>query len=253
MTTISPALSVPVASPALIVDQSGARAAERNAAVRSGFLDILPFSIGIASGGLVIGATIASGPVDNTLGWVASPLVFAGPAYLALMTMLGSAVGALTAVFTVALINARFLVYSASLAPHLRGQPAWFRLLSPHALVDPLFLATSARLETPRTARWVRYYYLSAALTIAVAWIPSIALGTVAGPLIPQSWELSFAPAAVILAMLIPTLTDRPTWIAAAAGAAVAVALIGLPNGLNLLIGTAAGAAAGLIAERMNP
>jgi hypothetical protein len=54
----------------------------------------------------------------------------------------------------------------------------------------------------------------------------------------------------LLTGLLVPALVNRPAWIAALTGASIAVALIGLPNGLNLVAGAVAGTIAGIVAER---
>ena len=50
------------------------------------------------------------------------------------------------------------------------------------------------------------------------------------------------------LLLLLPMLKDRPAYVAAIVGGVTAVAAAGLPLGLNLLVGGAAGATAGAYA-----
>src|SRR5829696_6794379 len=74
---------------------------------------------------LVIG-TIVAEHGDPLAGWAGSSLTFGGSAHLAAIRTLDDA-GPVVAIFTGLLINARLLVYSASLARRWSDQPLWFR------------------------------------------------------------------------------------------------------------------------------
>jgi predicted branched-subunit amino acid permease len=178
--------------------------------------------------------------------------MFGGSAHLAAISLLDSGAGMLTVLITVIVINARLLVYSASIGSRLRYQPRWFRWVAPYFLVDQMFALTFKRLDTGVSAGWLRWYYLTAGLALGAVWLPAIAVGVVAGPVIPESWHLSYAMPVMLIGLLAPSLVNRPAWIAAGVGASVAVLLIGMPHGLHLLIATAAGASAGIAAERFS-
>ena len=224
---------------------------EARDAIRGALLDSLPVFAGIIPFGIVIGVAIGEAGVNNTAGWAGSFLMFGGSAHLAAVSLLDGGAGLLAVLATVLVINARLLVYSASLGPRFRYQPSWFRWTAPYFLVDQIFALTWARLDTGTSPAWLRTYYLALGLVTGAVWIVAIALGVLAGPVIPQSWELAFATPLMLVALLAPSLVDRPAWIAAAVGAATAVLLIGMPHGLHLLIGTAAGTLAGIAAERI--
>ena len=87
-------------------------------------------------------------------GWAGSWLIFGGSAHLAAIRTLDQA-GAVAAILTGLLINARLLVYSASLARRWRGQPRWFRVAAAGLIIDPTWAAAerhAGRLHRPRRA-----------------------------------------------------------------------------------------------------
>lgn len=244
-----------VANPATIPAAAPAAAAGRLDglhldAMRAASVEVLPVILGIIPFGLAIGVAVADSTVSDGAGWAGSFLIFAGSAHLAAVTLLGAGASVATILLTVFTINARLLVYSASLGPTFRQQPRWFRWAAPYFLVDQLFALTWTRVEHGAAGAWLRQYYLAAGLLIGLAWLPAIGAGVLVGPVVPGSWQLSFATSALLTGLLVPALVNRPAWIAALTGASVAVALIGLPNGLNLVAGAVAGTIAGIVAER---
>lgn len=250
--TVTPAPPAPAeAQPASEATRADAATSDRRHAIRTGLIDALPVIAGVLPFGLVIGVAVGESTVNNAAGWAGSFLMFGGSAHLAAISLLGGGAGAAAVLVTVLVINARLLVYSASLGPRFRHQPTWFRWTAPYFLVDQMFALTWSRLDTGVSAGWLRAYYLSAAIATGLVWVAAIATGVLVGPVIPASWELSFATPALMLALLMPALINRPAVIAAIVGATVAVLLIGLPHGLHLLIGTGVGTITGIAAERI--
>jgi predicted branched-subunit amino acid permease len=216
--------------------------------------DAAPALAALAPLGLVVGVTVQQTGVGTLLGVASAPAVFAGTAQLSVLTLLQSGAGVLAVVGSVAVINARMLLYAAVLEPRFRGQPRWFRWFAPHFVVDPTFALVTARndLDGPVT---FRRYWLALGGLLVVAWSGLVALGVVVGPALSGAGRvLAFAPVAVFLAMLTPRLTNRPALVAAGVAGVVTGSLAfagGLPTGAPVLVGAAAGVVvAGLTQER---
>ncbi|MGZ4666321.1 MAG: AzlC family ABC transporter permease [Frankiaceae bacterium] len=130
---------------------------------------------------------------------------------------------------TVFVMTMRLALYGASLEPHFRSQPRWFRWAAPQLIVDQTFAVASARtdVDTPAT---FRRYWLGAGGSLAVMWVGAVGAGILLGPVIPQGTPLEFAPVAVFVSPLVRRLTDRPS-AAAAATAGVVAAACGVGGG----------------------
>ena len=74
--------------------------------------------------------------------------------------------------------------------------------------------------------------------------------GVLLGSLVPPSWQLEFSVPLVFLALLVPLLTDRASFVAAGVASIVALVGRGLPWNLGLIVAAAIGIAAGLLAEQ---
>jgi len=109
---------------------------------------------------------------------------------------------------------------------------------------------TSHRFPDPRTAPSVLPYYFAAGLGLWTTWQIATTLGMVLGASIPSSWSLEFAIPLTFMALLVLAIRDKPGLVAAVVGGLVAVAAVGLPYHLGLLVGTSAGVAAGMASER---
>lgn len=212
-----------------------------------GVRDAVPMVMALAPFAVLIGVTIGTAPGNPAAGLSGSLLLYAGSAQLSAMTLLAKGSSALSVVAAIALVNARFLVYSAALAPRFAGQPRWFRWGAPHFIVEPSFGLTTARDDLDDPARF-RRYWLTINAVIATGWAGLMVVGALAGPIVPDVPAVHFLPIAAFLTMLVPAMRGRPAVVATAAAAVIAALLPG-PGAVRVLTGLVAGAAAGLLAE----
>jgi len=211
--------------------------------------DVVPVALSIAPLGLVIGATARHVPVPPAANAVVAAGVFAGAAHLAALTALAAGAGVLTVLGTVALINARLLLYSAALEPRFRHQPTWFRWLGPALLIDQTYLMVTARDDLDDAAGFRRYWSVAGGALVA-AWVCAVGLGSVLGPLLPPGTPLAAAAVVVLAGMLAPRLTTaRPVAVALTA-LLVAVVAAPLPGGLGVIVGIGAGLVVGVLLDR---
>ncbi len=216
---------------------------------RRGTTDALPLVLGYLPFALVLGATIARSEVPNLVGWLSSPLLFAGASQLAAIDLLDAGASVLVILATVWVINLRHVMYSGALAPRFLNSSRRWQWLAPYFLADPVYTLSAVRFDDyPRPADQ-RRYYLGLGLTLWTAWNLMTGAGLLVGTVLPPSWPLELAVPFTFLALLVPTVTDRPTLLAAAVGGVVAVAAHAAPFHLGLLIGAAAGIGAGLLSE----
>ena len=101
---------------------------------------------------------------------------------------------------------------------------------------------TGAHTDGPRER--LRYFF-TVGLVLWPAWLGLTGAGVLLGGVLPTSLRLDLAAPLTFLLLLLPMLTSRPAYAAAVTGGTVAVAASGLPLGLGLLAGAAAGIAVG--------
>ncbi|MEE8422662.1 MAG: AzlC family ABC transporter permease [Dehalococcoidia bacterium] len=201
--------------------------------------------------GLLAGASVAESSVRNDVGLLGGVLIYGASAHITAVSLLGAGVSGLTVVAAVVVINARGLVYSAALARHMTGQPAWFRWWAPYLLVDPLFALVSRRGDSHGWGDEIRAYYLGSGLTMLIAWIPVMTVGVLVGPALPEAEWIDFAIPALFIAFLVPGLKGPSSYIAAGTGGAVALVALGMPGGVGLLVATLVGTVVGSLSERI--
>ena len=215
---------------------------------RQALADIVPLAIPAIPFGFVVGLAITESEMPHWVAWLSAPLVFAGAAQLAMITLAGTA--SLWAIVTAVLvINTRHVMYSAALAPAFRHQPRWIRWIGPFFMVDQTFAL--AALQTHRTPTEFRRYYLTIALTLYAVWNAVVPLGMLVGPIVPDSWRLDFAPPIMFAGLTLFAIKRVPAAVAALVGGAVSLATVDLRDRLGIVIGALAGVAAGAVVDQI--
>lgn len=216
-----------------------------------GARDFSPLILGVIPFGTVAGiAAIEAGlNVGHAMGF--SIIVLAGASQLASIALIGQSATIAVIVATALIINARFLMYSASLAPHLAGLSVGKRALVAYLLTDQAYAFSIIRYREENLALGVRLaYYLGVGVTLWSVWQASTLLGAVVGSGVPDEWSLDFAIPLVFLALLVPAIRDRADGVAAAVAGGLAVMAAALPYNLALPLAAMAGISVGVVVER---
>jgi 4-azaleucine resistance transporter AzlC len=220
---------------------------------REGFRDAIPILFAVAPFGLVAGVSAdeVGVPVAHAVGM--SYLVYAGTSQLAALQLL--AVGSPFAVIllTTLLLNLRFALYSATLAPHVRG-PRWpVRLWMASLMTDQSMALGIHRFATKPERGAKVAYYLGVSVPVWFVWTTAATLGVFLGAAVPAGGSLEFAVPLVFLTLWVFALARGrgPVWWAGGVGAIVAILARPLPFNLGLLAASFAGIAAGLLAEHL--
>jgi predicted branched-subunit amino acid permease len=200
--------------------------------------------------GIAAGAAMGATSVDPLLSILTSPIIFAGAAQIAAVQLLhvGAALGIV--VLTVAVINARHLLYSAALAPHLADWSTPQRLGAAFLLADPVYALAAGRFDTPDGGggiREKRTFYFAAGLTCLVGWTLLLAIGIVAGGFIPEWVPFELAIPLTFLLLTLPLIKNSAGLVAFAVAGIVALVADSLPLGVGLMVGAVAGVAAGAV------
>lgn len=224
---------------------------DRRDAIRQGIRRILPFSLLAGPFGLVYGATAASNGIADGPAILASFAILAGASQIALVDLIADGASWVAAVGTALVINMRFALYSASLAPAFRDFPSRWRFPLTHLLTDQASVVSILEYEERADPAYRRWFTLGAALFFVTPWWIGTTIGVLVGGDIPEGWQIGFAVPLMFTALLIPTITSRPKLVAAVVGAGVALSTTWLPDGVNIMIGGGAGILAGtFLAER---
>lgn len=218
----------------------------------AGCRDEAPLQLGVIPFGMLygIGAVAAGMPV--WLAQLTSMVVFAGAAQLVIVQMLSAAAGALPIGLTAALLNLRHLLYSASVAGHVRHLPRRWRVVLAYLLTDEAYAVAILRYARPvgpgpDLRHW---YFLGCGLTLWGCWQLSTALGIAFGARIPPEWDIDFAVPLTFIALLTLLVKERAGQAAALVAALAVLALAALPFRLGLVLAIVLGLLAGAAVAR---
>ncbi len=215
----------------------------------TGARDSLPILLGVVPFALICSVAAVSVGLTPFEAAGMSFVVFAGASQLAVLQLIGEGALWIVMLLTAWIINLRFTMYSASLAPYLQKEPLHRKIPFVYILSDQAFGVTMSHFanEVPANPAW---YYYGAAATIWLTWIISAILGALLGAFVPASWGLDFAFPLSFMALMFASLKDRPTLIAALVGGITAVITKGLPYNLGLILAATLGITAGVFAEK---
>ena len=190
----------------------------------AGCRDEAPLQLGVIPFGMLYGIGALAVGMPVWLAQLTSMLVFAGAAQLVIVQMLGAAAGALPMGLTAVLLNLRHMLYSASVAEHVRHLPRRWRVLLAYLLTDEAYAVAILRYARPAgpgpdLRHW---YFLGCGLTLWGCWQLSTALGIAFGARIPPEWDIDFAVPLTFIALLTLLVKERAGQAAALVAAVVA-------------------------------
>lgn len=214
----------------------------------AGVVDQLPILLGVIPFGLIFGALAIRIGIPPLLAQGFSLFIFAGSSQFIAAGMVADGTPAIVVVLTIMVVNLRHMLYSANLAPYLSKLSRSWKLVLSWLLTDEAFAMTTIRYQKHKGPS-THWYMLGTGMALWVSWQISTAVGIALGAKIPESWALEFALPLTFMALLTPTLVDRPAWAAALTAGLLSLALASLPYKLNLLIGALVGVAVGVFLE----
>lgn len=222
-----------------------------------GVKTIAPLVLGVVPFGLLYGVVAVKAGADVVQAAGMSVFIFAGAAQLAAAQLMAESAPLWVVVATALVINARFAMYSASLAPQMEQVAPRARWFLSFFLTDQAYAACTIRFmeETRQGIEPVRraWFFAGSAVAMYPVWQASTLLGAGLGSGLsaglPREFELEFAAPLTFLALLMPTLTSRPSVAAAVVAGTVSVAARGLPLNLSILAAAGAGILTGVVLE----
>jgi len=213
----------------------------------------LPILLGVSPFGMIYGVLALSAGLPATLAFAMSSVVFAGSAQFVAAQLIGTGAPGMVILVTTFIVNLRHVLYSASVAPCLKHLNTRWKCLLAYFLTDEVYAVAITRVAQSGASRFgsplLRWYFLGAGLAQWSAWQASTAVGIALGAQIPPGWALDFAIALTFIALMIPTLTDRPTAAAALSAGIVAVLTAAWPYKLGLVVAAVIGILVGLVTE----
>jgi predicted branched-subunit amino acid permease len=179
---------------------------------RSSFLkgvrDIVPLFPAHVSYGLVAGAAVVAAGFGIWESVAMSTGIYGAAAQVAALGLWTEAAPPLVIVGTALVINARFFLYSTSIA-HVLPTRNWLEAIGlAYFLRDGAYATTMTR-AVPDPEVSTKHYYLGAALTDWGAWLLMTSVGVFVAAAVPDDWSLDFIVPLVFAGFLMGTLKSR--------------------------------------------
>jgi len=213
-----------------------------------GALDITPMVVGILPLAIAIGSTIGPSTLSTAQGVVSAAAILAGAAQLNTIELLDGGAATPVVIASGLMINARILLYSASIAPWFRDEPLRRRLLLALPVIDQMNFTCIPRFERgDLDRRGRRAYYTGAATWLVGAWVATQTIAIATASQAPDWLGLHVAAPLALIGLLAKATVDRRTQIAGAVAGLIAVVGVGLPFHSNMLVAIVAGIAVAAI------
>src|SRR5215217_8981116 len=175
----------------------------------------IPLLIGVFPFGLIYGALALNAGLSKMASQFMSSIVFAGSSQFITAQLVHESTPGFVIVLTIAVVNLRHMLYSASLAPYLASLPTRWKALLSYLLTDEAYAPTIIHYEKEGVTPYAHWFLLGAGFSLWFIWRVTTAAGIFLGTAIPESWSLDFALPLTFIAMVMPVLKNKPAIAAA--------------------------------------
>jgi len=217
-------------------------------ALIQGARDYSPTLMAILSWGLVTGIAMSKSVMTLGQASAMSLFVYAGSSQLAVLPLLAAKLPIWTVLLTAAMVNMRFVIFSAGLAPHFSYLPLWRRLAIGYFNGDVIYLLFQKQGFAYGRVPGKEAYFWGMALASWASWQVSSLAGILLASVFPASWGLELAGTLALIPIM-SAVANRSTLAAVAVAGIVSLIAFDLPYRLALPIAVLAALAAGCTAD----
>lgn len=212
-----------------------------------------PLLIGVFPFGMIYGALALDAGLSALASQMMSSIVFAGSSQFITAQLVKDAAPGFVVVVTIAVVNLRHMLYSASLAPYLKHLSLQWKVLLSYLLTDEAYAPSILKYEAEGTKPFSHWFLLGAGFSLWSTWQVSTALGVFLGAEIPDDLPLDFALPITFIAMVVPVLKKTPMVAAALSAGLTALLAIHLPFKLGLILAAFVGIVVGTLLDNLKP
>lgn len=218
-----------------------------------GIRDSLPFIVVVAPFAVLFGVVATETGLSVLQTFVFSLVVIAGAAQFAAVQLMADNAPILIVVATALAVNLRMAMYSASIAPYMRGVSFWKRAAMSYLLVDQSYAVGLAKYESaPDMSPSERVAYFTGTMMLNMPlWYAGTLVGALVGAQIPPEYALDFAVPITFLALIGPMLKTAAHVMAALTSIILALVLAFIPYNLGLMLAAMAAMMVGAQIELM--
>lgn len=206
----------------------------------------IPIMLGYTPLGLAFGIIAREQGLDVLQTALMSLTAFTGSGQFVAVGMLGVGASIPEILVTNFLINLRYLLFSASMAPHVKKMPTFVQAVLAFGITDETFTMNMAEFDKKEADR---DFALGVNIFSHLSWIINSAIGAALGNIIPdiEKYGVNFALSAMFIALLVMQVKDRTTlWVALIAGLLSFAFSFFTTSSLNVIIATVSAATLGV-------
>jgi predicted branched-subunit amino acid permease len=212
-----------------------------------------PTMPGIFAWGMVTSmAMVKSGlTISQALGMTF--LSFAGSAQLAALPLIAANASVWVIFATALVVNLRFVIFGAAIGPHLSHLPWYKRIYYGYLNADltmALFPVRFPYHTLPQPAGKLGYFR-GICYPNWWAWQAGAVIGIALASQIPNSWGIAFAGTLALLGVMIPLIVNVAALAGVIVAGTVAVAAIGLPYRLGLVVAVLLGMIVAMLVDTL--
>lgn len=222
-------------------------------AFRAGAKASGPTVFGVAAWGLVVGVAMVKAGLTLYQALGMTLIVFAGTAQLAALPLIAAQAPLWVIFATAFVINLRFLIFSALVAPRfahlgwrLRGTLGFFTGDVTVALFTQKY---PAYWNSPQEAKEQTDYLKGLVIPNWFAWQVGSILGILLGSQVPLGWGLGFAGTLAIVCVLLPLIQNKAAVVGVFIAGTIALVTYQIPYKLGMLLAVFIGIASAMAVE----
>jgi len=218
-----------------------------------GVLDMMPLNLAVLPWGILCGSLAIQRDFSVLEALLMPLVVFAGSAQLVATELVANNASLATILFTTFIISSRHFLYGLALREKLSILPHRWRLSLGFLLTDELFALSGHRKAFIGHYRLI--YALSSGGSFYLSWLLWNIIGIFAGSYLPDltSLGLDFAIAVTFIALVIPSISTLPIFIAVVVSGVFSVVFKLLGWQLDLVFASMLGMLSGFISMRLLP
>ena len=214
-----------------------------------GIRDEVPLLLAVIPFGVIYGIVALEAGLTKLQAQSMSYIVFGGSSQFVASKLIAEAVPGSLIVLTVAVVNLRHMLYSASVAPYVQNLSFRWKALLAYLLTDEAYAVVINYYQRQEEHRYSHWYFLGAGLILWITWQMSTAAGIFMGKVLPPSWPLDFFLPLTFIAIVVPFLKDCPSVAAAVAAGVSSLIFYKLPYRLGLIAASLVGITTGFVSE----
>ena len=211
------------------------------AAWREGFQVGLPTLFGLGAWGMVVGVAMVKSGLTVLQASVMTLVVFSGSAQLASLPLIAAGAPIWVIFATALVVNLRFVIFSALLAPHFLKLKLFQRFYLGYISGDLSIALFLQRYPSAAPERGKLSFLKGLLYPNWVAWQIGTLAGVFLGSAVPTEWQLGFAGTLAILCILVPLVVSSAALCGVLVAGIVSVLAHGLPYKLGLLLAVLVG------------